>query len=226
MNTPRPCRVLVVDDDASVREAYRSLFAHRPGVELVGEARDGVEGVEAYGRLRPDLVLMDLQMPRCSGIDATRQICERWPDACVVAMTTFGTREYVIAALRAGAAGYLLKDASQTEFFAALKQAMAGEMPLSAVVRRQLVASVATSEPVPAAPELHLTPREKELVEWVAHGLTNQQIARRMHLSEGSVKQYLSRVLGKFGVASRTQVLVRAIQLGVVDPGSLPPVAR
>lgn len=222
MNTPEPCRVLVVDDDAAVREAYRTLFARHPHLVLAGEARDGVEGVEAYERLQPDLVLMDLQMPRLSGIDAIRQICGRWRRACVVAMTTFGTREYVVAALRAGAMGYLLKDASERELLSAIEHALAGDMPLSSAVRRELVASLVDDTP-PQQPEHRLTPREVELVGWLAHGLTNQQIARRMHLSEGSVKQYLARVSDKLGVVSRTQVLVRAIQLGIVDPGRLPP---
>lgn len=223
MNTPEPCRVLVVDDDAAVREAYRTLFARHPHLVLAGEARDGVEGVEAYERLQPDLVLMDLQMPRLSGIDAIRQICGRWRRACVVAMTTFGTREYVVAALRAGAMGYLLKDASERELLSAIEHALAGDMPLSSAVRRELVATVVTDPPESPPVEVALTPREVELTSWLAHGLTNQQIARRMHLSEGSVKQYLSRISHKLGAVSRTQVLVRAIQLGIVDPGRLRP---
>ncbi len=222
MPTLRPRRVLVVDDDAAVRESYRSFFATEPAVDLVGEARDGAEGVRQYAVVRPDVVLMDLQMPTLSGIDATSQICERWPDACIVVITTFATREYVVAALRAGASGYLVKDAGGPALLAALDQASAGEMPLSTAVRRALVASLVRDEPAPA--DHDLTPREVELMQWLAHGFSNQQIARRMYLSEGSVKQYVARVGAKLAVSSRTQALVRAIQLGIVDPRTLPPV--
>lgn len=220
-------RVVVVEDHPVTRMGIVALLQQDEGVTVVGEAGTGEEALTVVAREAPEVVVTDLRLgDGMDGVGVTAALRSGRRAPAVLVLTTYDTDRDIVRAVEAGAAGYLLKDASQTEFFAALKQAMAGEMPLSAVVRRQLVASVATSEPVPAAPELHLTPREKELVEWVAHGLTNQQIARRMHLSEGSVKQYLSRVLGKFGVASRTQVLVRAIQLGVVDPGSLPPVAR
>lgn len=223
MSTHEPRRVLVVDDDAAVRAVHRRFFEDQPDLVLAGEAADGVAAVDAYARLRPDLVLMDLQMPRLSGIGATREICQRWPDACVVAMTTFGTREHVVAALRAGAMGYLLKDTSGRELLGAIAHALAGDMPLSSAVRRELVATVVSETPPDRPTDAGLTPREVELTSWLAHGLTNQQIARRMHLSEGSVKQYLTRISGKLGVVSRTQVLIRAIQLGIVDPDRLPP---
>lgn len=216
-------RLLLVDDDAAIREALVTFFASRPGVDVVAEARDGLEAIARYDELRPDVVLMDLQMPRLSGVDATRQICERHPRACVVVMTTFGTREYVVAALRAGASGYLLKDTQGDALMAAVEAARLGEMPLSSGVRRELVSTlVVDAAPRPAA-DRGLTPRELELTQWLAHGLTNSQIATRMHLSEGSVKQYLTRVADKLGVGSRTQVLVRTIQLGIVDPDAVPP---
>ncbi|MDO5533142.1 MAG: response regulator transcription factor [Propionibacteriaceae bacterium] len=223
MARPSALRLLVVDDDALVREALASFFAGQPDVTVVGEAHDGREAVERYEVLAPDVVLMDLQMPRLSGIDATRQICTRHPSACIVAMTTFGTRDYVVAALRAGASGYLLKDTRGPEVMAALAAARAGEMPLSSGVRRDLVSTL-VQDAAPTEPaDPGLTPRERELTQWLAHGLTNRQIASRMHLSEGSVKQYLTRVAEKLGVGSRTQVLVRTIQLGIVDPSALPP---
>lgn len=215
-------RLLAADDDPVVRDAYRVFFAHHAVVELVAEARDGGEAIEAYGVHRPDVVLMDLQMPVTSGIDAIREITARWPDACLIAMTTFGTRDYVVAALRAGAAGYLLKGAPGEAVVAAIHQAIAGDMPLSSVVRRELVSSLVADDGPTEDPGL--TPRETELLGWLAHGLTNLQIARRMSLSEGSVKQYVARASGKLGVVSRTQVLVRAIQLGLVDPKALPPI--
>lgn len=222
MQSHRPIRVLVVDDDARVREAYRALFHRVPEAELAGEASDGTLAVSAYAQALPDVVLMDLQMPQMSGIEATRAILSRWPDAIVVAMTTFDAREYVVAALRAGASGYLLKDAAAPNLIAALRQALAGEMPLSASVRRALVGAVVDDRPPPGSHDL--AQREQELVRWLAHGLTNAQIGTRMHLSEGSVKQYMARVGTKLGVTSRTQVLVRSIQLGIVDASTLPPV--
>ena len=215
-------RVLVVDDDPDVRAAYRTMFARSSEVEIVGEVTDGSQAAAAYEQHSPDVVLMDIQMPLVSGIDATREITARWPDAVVVAITTFGAREYVVAALRAGAAGYLLKDAGANHLTHALKQAMTGEMPLSAAVRRELVSSIVDDGAIPA--RHNLTPREVELVEWLAHGLSNAQIAQRMHLSQGSVKQYVARIGTKLGVVSRTQILVRSIQLGVVDPSRLPPI--
>src|SRR5215210_5274178 len=181
-----PARVLVVDDDPLVREAYRAFFGHQGDFVVCGEACNGAEGVEAYRTERPDVVLMDLQMPVMSGLDATRRICTGWPDACVVAMTTFSTSDYVVAALRAGASGYLLKDVGGPGLLEGLRQALAGEMPLSSVVRR-------------------------ELVGWLAQGLTNAEIGAQMYVSEGSVKQYLLQVGRKLGVKSRTGILIRSV---------------
>lgn len=218
-------RVLVVDDDAEVREAYRSFFEAQDTFELIGEEADAVHIVAVYEQQRPDVVLMDLQMPRVSGIEAIRELHARWPKACIVAMTTFGTRDYVVAALKAGASGYLLKDVGGAALLAALRQAMQGEMPLSSAVRRALVASILDSEVVKTR-EHKLAPREVELVGWLARGLSNQQIAQQMNLSEGSVKQYVVRVSEKLSVSSRTQIIVRAIQMGIVDPTALPPIGQ
>lgn len=218
-----PHRVLVVDDDALVREAYRAFFLKVTDFGLVGEARSGAEGVESYDTLRPDLVLMDLQMPGMSGIEATMEICRRWPGACVVALTTFGTREYIVAALRAGASGYLLKDSGGQALLAGMRQAINGDMPLSATVRRELVDAL-LADPAALRPHVDpgLTPRENELLQWLARGLTNHQIGSRMYLSEGSVKQYLTRIGDKLAARSRTQILVKAIQLNLVDLDALP----
>lgn len=206
----------MADDDGLVREAYRSFFEAHPDLSLVGEATNGAEAVAAYGELHPDLVVMDLQMPLVSGVEATRSICSQDPHACVVAMTTFSSRDHVVAALEAGAAGYLVKGVSGDQFMAGLRQALAGDMPLSPAVRRQLVTVVRSRrqdvEPVA------LPPRQLELLRWLALGLTNRQIARRMHVSEGSIKQYLARAGEKLDASSRTQLLIRAIQSGLVDP--------
>ncbi|WP_040163203.1 response regulator [Nigerium massiliense] len=222
-----PHRTLVADDDPLVREAYRHFFRAQTEFSLVGEARNGAEAVTAYATLRPAIVLMDLQMPGVSGIDATAQICSRNPGACIVALTTFGTRDYIVAALRAGASGYLLKDAGAGNLLAGMRQAIAGEMPLSTSVRRQLVNVMVAENPVEAEPvDVGLTPREIELLGWLAQGLTNSQIGSQMYVSEGSVKQYLSHIGDKLGVKSRTQILVKAIQLNIVDPREMPTVGE
>jgi DNA-binding NarL/FixJ family response regulator len=220
-----PHRILVVDDEPLVRASYRSFFGTQGEFLLCGEAGDGAAGVEAYAALRPDVVLMDLQLPVLPGVEAIRQICVRWPGACVVAMTTFDTGEYVLAALRAGASGYLLKHVGGAGLLAGLRQALAGEMPLSGAVRRELVASMVQDRtPAAAADGPDLSARERELLGWLAQGLGNVEIGGRMYVSEGAVKQYLQSVGRKIGVRSRTGILVRAIQLGLVDPRALPPV--
>lgn len=219
MSEPR--RILLVDDDEEVRSTYREFFNSQPDYQVVGEEPDGSEIVAAYLESRPDIVLMDLNMPNVSGIEAIRLLHSHWPDACIVAMTTFGTREYVVTALQNGASGYLLKEVGGTALLAAMDQAVRGEMPLSSSVRRALVRAVLEEEPAPME-QSALSPREVELVTWLTHGFSNQQIAERMFLAEGSVKQYLARLSEKLGVSSRTQVIVRSIQLGVVDPSSVP----
>lgn len=217
-------RVLVVDDDPATRAAYRAFLNRQPGLEVVGEARNGEEGVRAYADQLPDVVLMDLEMPVVSGVEATRRITAAWPDACVVVLTTFSTHADVVAALRAGASGYLLKDVGGAGLLNGIRQALTGDMPLSSAVRRELVGSV-LREPTPGdvSAAAQVTRRERELLDWLAQGLTNQQISAQMFLSAGSVKQYLSRIGDKLGVKSRTGILIRAIQLGLVAPHRLPP---
>ena len=214
--------VAVVEDDPLVREAYRAFFGRREGFAFLGEAEDGAAALTLYEQLRPDVLLMDIRMPRMSGIEATRLICETHPEACVVALTTFGSRDHIVAALQAGAAGYLLKGSDAVSLDRALHAAVAGEMPLSPGVRRALVEVVTKDAPRPAG-ECILTPREAEVVGCLAGGMSNQEIARRMYLSEGSVKQYLNHISAKLGARSRIQVLVRAMRLGIVRLEDLPP---
>lgn len=213
-------RVLIADDEELVRDAYRSFFQTVPDLDLVGEAADGEEAVAAYHDLRPDLTVMDLQMPRLSGIDAIRITAESDPAACLVAMTTFATRSHVVGALEAGAAGYLVKGVSGATFAAGLRKAIAGDMPLSGAVRRELATAVRAHRGTrgPVGEPVTLPPRQMELLKWLATGMTNRQIAREMRLSEGSVKQYVARMCESLAASSRTQLLVRSIQLGLVDP--------
>ncbi|MFT3876488.1 MAG: response regulator transcription factor [Propioniciclava sp.] len=220
-------RVLVVDDDASMRRVYRALFKDTPEFELVGEARNGFEAFLRFARTRPDLVLMDLQMPLCSGIDATRRICAHWPSARVVALTTFGTRENLVAALRAGAVGYLLKDIAAPSLFAGMRHALLGDMPVSRTVRRLLVDTL-LAEPPSHLKSLDpgLAAHEIELLGWLTRGLTNVQIGRKMYLSEASVELYLDRIADRMGTTSRIQILIKAIQMRLVDPYALPAPAQ
>ena len=218
-----PYQVLVVDDDYLVRDSYRKLLMPLPQFVVVGEGKNGHEAIELYSTLRPDVVLMDLQMPDVSGIEATKEISSRWPDACIIALTSFGTKKHIIAALRAGASGYLLKDAASGSLASSMVQALAGEMPLSSSVRRELVSTVLTDEP-PTRLLPHnicVTKRESELLSWLASGLTNRQIATRMYVSEGTVKQYLTKIGTKLGTSSRTQILIKSIQFNLVDPGEV-----
>ena len=209
--------VLVVDDDALVREAFTALFAREPGHQLLGCAETGEEGVRLAQEWHPDVILMDLNMPGMGGVSATEQIVAEDPAACVVALTTFSDQEHVAKMLQAGASGYLMKHNDRETLLAALAAARLGEMPLAPEVRQTLVAAVLRDRP--AAPERpRLAPRELELLTWLAEGLSNREIARRMFLAEGSVKQYLSQIGEKLKRKSRTQILIRAIQLGLVDP--------
>jgi len=209
--------VAVTDDEPEVRDAYRVIFSRHPEFALCGEACDGPDGVALFLRQRPDVMLMDLKMPGMSGVDATAVICRHLPQACILALTTFGTLDLVVAALRAGASGYLLKDCSADGLTVALRQAIAGEMPLSPAVRIALVDSIRSDRGATTQTIQPLTDRETELLRWLAMGLGNQDIARKMYVSEGSVKQYLSHIGDKLGVRSRTQILVRSLQLGVVS---------
>lgn len=214
----------MVDDDPLVRDAYRAFFSQHPEYEVAGEARNGAEGVAAYTSMKPDVVLMDLQMPVMNGIEAIKEICRQHPDACIVAMTTFGTSGHIVTALRAGASGYLTKDVGGPGLLEGLRQAVEGDMPLSGNVRRELVGVVASERaPVPAT-ALRLTPREKELLSLVAQGLTNQQIGAKVYLSEGSIKQHLLSIGVKFNIRSRTGIVIKAVQLGLIDPHALPPI--
>ncbi|GAA1708055.1 LuxR family two component transcriptional regulator [Propioniferax innocua] len=217
-------RVLLVDDDVVVRAFFENFFAGQPEWEIVASACNGEEGVAAYAAHEPDLVLMDLQMPGISGVEATRRIKDDHPEACVIVMTSFVSDDLIVAALRVGAAGYLEKGADGEAVLQGLRQALRGEMPLSASVRQCLVTRLLEDEPpdVEDGRSLGVTCRERELLGWLAHGMTNQEIARQMYLAEGSVKQYLHALGAKLGEGSRTGILMRAIRLRLVDPYRLP----
>jgi len=195
MGVEKILTIAVVDDDAEVRESYKSVLARRPEVRFVGEAADGRAGVALNLDKRPDVLLMDLRMPVMSGPDAIKAICERVPGACVVALTTFEEHADIVEALCAGASGYLTKDARADELIDAIHQAVAGDMPLSAGVRRALAkAAQADGGSTKKRVSNPMTPRETELVGCIVRGMTNRQIASALYLSEGSVKQYLQKI--------------------------------
>jgi DNA-binding NarL/FixJ family response regulator len=219
--TQRRIRVLVVDDQALFREALVALLAVQPGIEVVGEAANGRDAVEAAGRLRPDVVLMDLRMPVLDGVGATRQLRVDHPSVRVLALTTFDGDAEVFPALRAGAVGYLLKDATTDRLVEAVVAADRGESVLAPSVAAKLVARVAALPEPAAAPAPQplvdpLTDRELEVLRHLAAGRSNREIAQAVFLSEGTVKNHVTSILAKLGARDRTQAALRASALGLL----------
>ncbi|MFC6356540.1 response regulator [Luethyella okanaganae] len=219
-----PIRVLIADDEALVRHALRVFVNTGGDMTVVGEAVDGEEAVSAAERLLPDVVLMDLQMPHVSGIEATRRIATALPDVRVLAVTTFSTERHVVPALRAGASGYLVKDTDPDDILEAIREVRAGRSVISPRVTRDLILSLQADPGVTRgampAPEA-LTPRELSIVQAIAQGRSNAEIARELHLAEPTIKANLGRVMSKWGVRDRVQVLIYAITKNVIDLESL-----
>lgn len=213
-----------MDDQPLMLEALKSFFSAEPGFDVIGTASNGREAVDRCLASDPDVVLMDMKMPVMDGIEATREITSRSPRSKVLALTTFSTLEFVVPALRAGAAGYLVKDARPDEIITAVHQVLDNEIALSPAIARALadnVISVPDQQQARSADDALrslLTDREMETVTLLAQGLSNREIAEQMHVSEGSVKAYLGRVCEKFGVRDRVQALIKAYQNGLVDP--------
>ncbi|MBO0919548.1 response regulator transcription factor [Cellulomonas sp. zg-ZUI222] len=209
-------RVLLADDQALFREALTTLLEVQPGIQVVGEAADGEEAVRASAAARPDVVLMDLRMPVLDGIAATARLRTEQPDVRVIALTTFDDDEDVLAALRAGAVGYLLKDVSAARLVEAIVAAARGETVLQPSVVAQVVARVVRI-PAGAEPSTHpLSEREVALVRLLADGRSNREIAGALYLAEGTVKNLVSSVLSKLEVRDRTQAALRARDLGIL----------
>jgi NarL family two-component system response regulator LiaR len=209
-------RVLVVDDHAVVREGLRGFLELQDGIEVAGEAADGNEALEAAERLAPDVVLMDLVMPNLDGLTAMRMLRERQPTARVIVLTSFFDDEQLMPALRAGAAGYLLKNAPPQELARAVRAAHAGEAVLDPVVAARLIEALAGH----AEPLDQLTPREREVLVLIGRGFPNKRIARELGLAEKTVKTHVGHVLAKLGVSDRTQAAVVAVRAGLVQPRS------
>jgi DNA-binding NarL/FixJ family response regulator len=216
-------RVVLVDDQALLRDGFRSLLAREPDVEVVGEAGDGAEAVEVVARTRPDVVLMDIRMPRLDGLTATRQVLARPSPPRVVVLTTYDTDEHLYEALRIGASGFLLKDVRAGQLVDAVRTVAAGEELYAPAVLRRIVAGYVErrSPPPEAAGAVFaaLSERERDVAMLVARGLSNQEIAEQLVLSEATVKTHVNRILAKLGVRDRVQVVVLAYESGALAPG-------
>ena len=207
-------RVMIVDDHAIVRKGIQALLAESDGFEVVAEAVDGQEAVRRAEDAHPDVILMDLLMPVMDGIEATRQITCRHPEARVLVLTSFAADNKVFPAIKAGAAGYLLKDSSPDELVRAIRQVHRGEPSLHPAIARRLLQEVAHPAEIQPAPEL-LTAREMAVLRLIAEGLSNQKIADQIAISEPTVRAHVSRILGKLHLASRTQAALYAVREGL-----------
>jgi DNA-binding NarL/FixJ family response regulator len=215
-------RIVVADDQGMVRAGFRSLLDSEPGLEVVGEAENGEEAIAAVQRLRPNVVLMDIRMPVLDGIAATRRLVGSGAETRILVLTTFDLDEYVFQALRAGASGFLLKDAPAQELVAAIRIVAAGDTLLAPSVTRRVVdAFVRQPEPSRELIEAleELTPREREVLELIARGNSNADIARALVVSDATAKTHVSNVLGKLGLRDRVQAVIFAYESGVVAAG-------
>ncbi|MEU5187492.1 response regulator transcription factor [Streptomyces klenkii] len=221
-------KVIIVDDQAMVRAGFAALLAAQPDIDVVGDAPDGKQGVDVSRRTHPDVVLMDVRMPEMDGLEAARRILNPPPGVThrpkVLMLTTFDVDDYVYEALRAGASGFLLKDAPPADLISAVRVVAAGEALLAPSVTRRLIADFAQQRPAPrkggAALRLNgLTPRETEVLELIARGLSNQEIAAALVLAEQTVKTHIGRVLAKLDLRDRAQAVIFAYESGLVAPG-------
>jgi DNA-binding NarL/FixJ family response regulator len=231
-----PARLLLADDHDLVRDGFHRMLGREPDLEVVGEASNGREAVELCRSLRPDLVLMDVRMPEMDGLEATRTIKAERPEVSVLVVSTHENPDYLFEALKAGAAGYVLKDAPKRRLVDAVRRVLNGESPLNQELAARLIERLAkemaarpaqpaptthppTAKPPAAATAGELTPRELEVVGLLAWGWTNPQVAQALNISRGTAKVHVERIIRKLGVSDRTQAVVRALQLGLIELG-------
>jgi len=227
--TAAPVRVLIADDQKIVREGLVSLLSLLPGIDVVGAATDGDDAVRQAVALRPDVVLMDLNMPRCNGVEATEQLRDRQPGTRVVVLTTYADDDWVFAALQAGARGFLTKDAGAEEIHRAIATVASGDAQLDPSVQRRLLDALASGQrlavagqpapPAPDAPPGELTPREAEVLRHIAAGLSNTEIAAALFVTEATVKTHINHIFTKTSLRDRAQLVRFAYQHGLVHPG-------
>jgi NarL family two-component system response regulator LiaR len=214
-------RILICDDQDVVREGLQAILKTAAGIEVVGTACDGAEALELIPTAQPDVVLMDLKMPGMNGIQTTREICTRYPTVRVLVLTTYDADEWVFDAIRSGATGYLLKDTPREQLVEAIRGTAAGKTHVDPNVAGKLFNQVVQS---PSAAETsvadNLSEREREVLGLLAHGLSNADIAARLYLSEGTVRNYVSAIFTKLGVTDRTQAAVLALRHGLAGYGS------
>ncbi|WP_329412139.1 response regulator transcription factor [Streptomyces sp. NBC_00704] len=222
MTTGGTIRVLIADDQKMVRQGFTVLLNAHPGIEVIGEAVDGFDAVAKVAELTPDVVLMDIRMPDLGGIDATQRITLDHPHIKVLVLTTFDLDEYVYEALRAGASGFLLKDASADQLAEAVRVVAAGDALLAPGITRKLIAEFSRLDGKPKAPLKErigaLTERETEVLALIAQGLSNAEIAHHLVVAEQTVKTHVGRILVKLGLRDRTQAAVFAYESGLVRP--------
>lgn len=213
-------RVLICDDQVVVCEGLEMILNADPEIEVIGLAYDGAEALELIPATRPDVVLMDLKMPGMNGIQATREISKRYPEVKVLVLTTFGEDEWVFDAVRSGADGYLLKGTPREKLVAAVKGTAAGETHIDPAVGGKLLAQIAKdTSPRDTLVTAELSERELDVLRLLAQGMTNAEIAERLHLTRGTVRNYVSAILTKLGVEDRTQAAILAVRHGLVEGG-------
>jgi NarL family two-component system response regulator LiaR len=209
-----PIRILIADDHAVVREGVRTLIGTEPGMEVIGEATDGVEAVQMARALRPDVILLDMVMPRKDGLEVISEIKREDPAAHILVLTSFSDDDKVFPAIKAGALGYLLKNASPQALLQAIRDVHRGEPSMSSAIASKLVLELQQSSDLPPTEE-PLTEREMDVLRLVAHGLTNQEIADKLVLGEGTVRTHVSSILKKLHLANRTQAALYALREGL-----------
>jgi DNA-binding NarL/FixJ family response regulator len=211
--TMEPIRILLVEDQTLMRQGLKTILDLEPGLQVVGEATDGETGIRRALDLRPDVILMDVQMPGMNGIEAIAAICAVWPEARIIILTTFARDEYVFQGVRAGAVGFLLKDAPADSLIQTIRRVHAGEVFIQPEIASRLLRELITPQDSPIEP---LSQREREVLVLVAQGHSNREIAERLVLAEGTVKNHVSNILGKLQAENRTQAADIARRHGLV----------